>query len=84
MVESIKINYRGWQIHSYPHVHFPPYLDYNATASRTIGKRVFMFNVEGNTITQALNKAKERIDYKDYCVVWDNNIKLEECKFYEH
>ncbi len=76
---NITIDYKGWKIKAYKKVFYPPYPDFNASCYRKIGKRIFGFNVEGKSIKQVLNLAKERIDHNEFDVVWDQ--KLSKCVF---
>lgn len=54
--------YHGWQIRAARQKNWPPYLDHIGWAKREEGGKVFMFNVEGRTIAEALERVMAEID----------------------
>lgn len=55
----IRETYRGWLIHAYRQVHWPPYLDFVAVC---FAPRGMSFNVEGDSLADVMAKAKAAID----------------------
>jgi hypothetical protein len=51
--------FEGWLIRGHRQVRIPPYLDYVAYAKRERGDRVEMFNVEGRTLQEAIERAQQ-------------------------
>lgn len=54
--------YHGWQIRAARQRNWPPYLDYIGWGKLETADKIFMFNVEGNTLEQANERAKAEID----------------------
>jgi len=75
----MKLDYKGWTLKAYKHIYYPPYKDYNCSCWKDFQGKSFMFNVEGSSLKQAINIAKERIDDGDYNLEWHGN--LDECEF---
>lgn len=66
-------HYKGWKIIAYRQKNYHPYLDYVAHATKEIApKKLIGFNVEGNTLEEALNKAKEKIDDTEWDSCFNN------------
>lgn len=57
--------YNGWMIYAAKQVHYPPYLDYYALAKRKKDNKIEMFNVEGQTLEEAIRKIKDKIIQKN-------------------
>lgn len=57
--------YNGWRIKAYRQHHWPPYLDFVAHATRKENGVIVGFNVEGNTLSEAIQKAMNEIDSRD-------------------
>lgn len=60
--ERTTTEYRGWAIVSHRQVYMPPCLHYVAYASILNGGKRVMFNVEGDSLSGAVDRAKQRID----------------------
>lgn len=73
-------NYRGWQLKSYHQQAWPPYKQYVCVVSRDINSYTCRWNVEGSSLKQAENIAKERIDNGEV-PSFDDFPKLTICKF---
>lgn len=56
------VEYRGWKIKVYKHVHFPPYKDWNASCYRQTGNKLYMLNCEADSEEHAIDIAKNKID----------------------
>lgn len=54
--------YKGWIIKAYHIAKIKPFLEFNATCYKTVRNKVFMFNVDGNSIKQVIDIAKDTID----------------------
>lgn len=60
------MEYKGWNIHSFKQVHYPPFLDWCCIAKKYVGDKSFvMFNVEGNTSAESIRLCKQQIDERE-------------------
>ena len=76
---TLRVKYKNWSLIAYKKIFYPPYLNYNCTASIKQKKKIYSFNVEGDTLMQAVNIAKDRIDEGGFD--FTSSIKLEPCVF---
>ena len=58
--------YHGWMIRAHRQIHYPPYLDFVAYGKRETATKVFMFNVEGRTLEEAIERVKREIDQRTW------------------
>jgi hypothetical protein len=73
--------YKNWHLKTHQQVHYPPYKDFTSICRKTIGNKTFGFSVEGNSLKQVINVAKERIDNREFDTIWDKDVMLSPCNF---
>lgn len=81
MAQQIIVKYKGWILKSYKHIYYPPYPDYCCRAILKQKKKEYSFYVEGASLEQAINIAKDEIDAGTYKPEF--KVKLEPCIFYD-
>lgn len=59
---SQRLEHKGWSIHAYKQIIFPPFGLFTANVWNQDKSR--MFNVEANTMESVIAKAKGRVDSK--------------------
>lgn len=67
----MKIEYKGWTLKVYRKIYFP---HYNCSCWKDFQGKSFMFNVEGASLKQVINIAKDRIDNREYNLEWHGNL----------
>lgn len=54
----------GWEVHSFKQIDLPPYLPFVAVARREINGVIEGFNIEGNSLDEAIERAASKIRQK--------------------
>lgn len=55
-------NYDGWEIKCGTQVYFPPFKPFIAIARKKIKSKIYMFNVEGNSLEEVIKLSKMKVN----------------------
>jgi hypothetical protein len=61
----IRLDYKGWKMVAHHQCEIKPFKPYVAILTKDIGDKIIGFNKGGNTLQDAIDKAKQEIERRD-------------------